>query len=369
VCACVDIEELETKADDARVDFTFGTITSVTSRAAVTTSGQFNRMGVFGYSHNKTAGWAGTAPTSLLPDYFLNKMVWNSALDGTGTWKYDGVVKYWPDDARSVSFFAYAPYVDNQGTFELYPETLTDAGQPTIDYTVPAEVTKQVDLLYGAQLNQTYSTASGTLGTVKFSMQHALSQLDVSLRLDDVSQGQGTEITVNSITFEQLYGSGTLTLSTGVWSNTTATQTDYLLSSANGGLDADRLVFDARETMPGDADYAFDYRLLNTDNGHLMVIPVDALTLTANTDARLVVNYTEMNLNTLAQSNKEAEFALNDKGPWEAGKRYTFTITLSPTPRGSSVEIEVGNFAAGGSALWTEAGGSTAAEGEAAITK
>ncbi|HJD76868.1 MAG TPA: fimbrillin family protein, partial [Bacteroides reticulotermitis] len=111
--------------------------TSQATRGTSTETADLKKIGVFGYSHTNAWSTGNTAGNS--PDYFLNKAV----IKKNGTWEYDGVIKYWPSD-RKVSFFAYAPYSDVEGTFdEVYPDRETDvASSPYIKYLVPTDVTK-----------------------------------------------------------------------------------------------------------------------------------------------------------------------------------------------------------------------------------
>ncbi|MDR1005065.1 MAG: fimbrillin family protein [Prevotellaceae bacterium] len=318
--ACTDLENESAVAEagDSCVRFALDTSSpATTSRAAVTTDETFDRMGVFGYSHSITTGWAGTASGSLLPDYFLNKMVWKDADDGT--WRYDGVVKYWPDPARSVSFFAYAPYVDNQGTFVVTPKADTESGSPTITYTVPNEVAKQVDLVYDKKLNQTYSTASGI---VKFQMQHALSQIDVSVRLnpDDQSVDPSVTVEITAVRLVNIYNKGTLTFADATpWVVDKSSITTYTLDATNGS-DATLLSFDSSD------EAAFSYRQLNAEsNGHLMLIP-QTLSSTEGSEAKLEVDY--ILHKTDADENASISYDLTSQ-TWEAGSRYNYQLTIS----------------------------------------
>jgi hypothetical protein len=359
--ACVDVADIHTERHDARVDFTFESIDAVSSRATVSTTATLDRIGVFGYSHALTAGWSGTTASALIPDYFLNKMV----VKKSGNWGYDGVTKYWPDAARSVSFFAYAPYVDNQTTFVVYPQAAAETGSPTIAYTVPVDVAEQTDLLYGVQLDQVYGTNAGT---VAFSMKHALACVDISVRLNPGTGGGDTGdqarpfmVAVDEIHVDSVIPGGTLTLApvganpAGTWVAPIPAALSalklYKLRPSNG-LDATQLLFDARQTATD-----FTYRTLNaTPDGHWLFIPQTLSKTVAGTPSpvMLFVHYTVTSLTTGLSEARVASFDLSasGNGKWEAGQAYNYQITLSAT-KGAKLELKVANFEVGGSIEWT----------------
>ncbi|MDR1004972.1 MAG: fimbrillin family protein [Prevotellaceae bacterium] len=341
------------------------TVDGDTASTRATPTTEVRRIGVFGYSHSAGAHWAGSAATAK-PDYFLNKMVVSP--NGV-SWNYDGIIKYW-DATREISFFAYEPYHDVaspltiSGNFVLTPAGKSTAGAPAVTYTVPTDVTRQIDLLYAATPNQTATSNQQTPGTVAFNMRHALAQIDVAFKLDATNDPKRPMIvTVTDVTFDNLYGKGTLNLSTGAWSNYTSTTDRYLLTAANGGLnDADNnLVFDARKIIGGQPDHAFptNGRLLtHADNGHLMVIPH------RNAAARVVIGYTLQNLATGVTSTP-TPVTVSLTGTWAAGNKYTYLVTLSLNGA-SKVAVSVGKFG-DDSIRWAEAGGSDAPEGTADI--
>ena len=80
---------------------------------------------------------------------------------GNGSpWTYSPV-KYWSNNTTDrLSFFAYAPYVDEMATGGSNPsfqEKITAKGFPALTYTVPSAEANQVDLLASVPLmNQTY---------------------------------------------------------------------------------------------------------------------------------------------------------------------------------------------------------------------
>lgn len=141
--------------------------------------------------------------STAMPNFMYNQKVKRQV---DGSWTYSPV-KYWPANAtEKLSFFAYAPYVDETTPGGSNP-TLSGNGAkgfPTLAYTVPAAESSQVDLLAAVPLmNQTYD---GTSGSVRFTMNHAMTKVGVYVKSnDDVT---GKKVTAFSITSAK---SGTLT--------------------------------------------------------------------------------------------------------------------------------------------------------------
>lgn len=134
--------------------------------------------------------------SSSTPNFMYNQKVERQA--GDGSWIYSPV-KYWPANAtEKLSFFAYAPYVDETTPGGSNPTLSgnTAKGFPTLAYTVSAAESSQVDLLASVPLmNRTYEETSGS---VRFTMNHAMTKVGVYVKSkDDVT---GKKVTAFSIT-------------------------------------------------------------------------------------------------------------------------------------------------------------------------
>lgn len=157
-------------------------------------------FGVMAYV--EAGGYTGSASANFM----YNQQVTYS---GSG-WTYSPV-KYWPnqlDDtgiggdgqpARTVSFFAYAPYVETAGGTEGITALYDGTGDPTLTYRISEDLNKHVDLIWGTSDGTTWSNAAGggnpvaeglpylnlqkpVAGTkVAFRFLHALSQLNLSV--------------------------------------------------------------------------------------------------------------------------------------------------------------------------------------------
>jgi hypothetical protein len=362
LCACANVSEPDSETLPTAmppVGFDFDA-SAARTRALSLNDTTLNRIGVFGYSHHKADGWTNTAQAKRLPDYFFNKMVVRYG----DVWSYDGITKYWPDPARSVTFFAYAPYMDNQGTFELHPAKETDADSPQITYTLPVHPSRQVDLLYDMQPDKTYQTTvtDGTPGVVGFQMKHALSRADVSLRLNNATDaGRSLVLQVHGISFNMVKTKGKLTLDSGNWDTDSYEdfRDDILLTSADG-LNPDSLLFDARRTDPAKSEYAYDYRLISDTLNTCMMMPQVLIPGTS-----LSITYSLTNLVT-GETAPYAVYSASIKDmEWKAGYFYHYRLTFAVS-NGNDVKVTliVGEFdTSTGSIKWKEYGGTDAAEG------
>lgn len=154
-------------------------------------------IGVFAYFTN-----GAFSEGSATPNFMYNQKVERQS---NGSWTYSPV-KYWPNNAKDkLSFFAYAPYMDEKATGGTNPTISgnTATGFPKLTYTVPAAAANQTDLLASVPLmNRTYTND----GKVAFTMNHALTKAAVCIKSKDKESNKKlTAFTITSAT------SGTLT--------------------------------------------------------------------------------------------------------------------------------------------------------------
>lgn len=244
------------------VPVTFGTYignvkaTSETTYGDLTLSalqGSSYGFGVFGYyadnsGNGNTNDIASAAnPAKFTPNFMYNQKVTYSA----SKWSYSPL-KYWPNEYSAanaktdagidkLSFTAYAPHVTTVGDDGITAfSTNTATGSPTIAFKVPADGAKQIDLLYAKNFASTINLVKSTIPyAVSFEFAHALSQLSFKVQavVDEVTPSTGaldaaTTITLNSITLKagSINESGTLTLTDGSWSSTSASASDHVYS-------------------------------------------------------------------------------------------------------------------------------------------
>ena len=159
---------------------------------------QAKSIGVFG----SYTGELKYENTTVSPDFMYNQEVKYE----NGSWTYRPV-KYWPNDSRDyVSFFAYAPFVENpqsntEGIIDM--SKLYDLGDPWVNYRIAADpwstTSPQVDLLYGQQElteggNTTYipwldqqKPTDPVNGKMKFTFRHALACIgdEITIKCSD----------------------------------------------------------------------------------------------------------------------------------------------------------------------------------------
>lgn len=171
-------------------------------------------IGVFAYFTNGTF-----SEGSSTPNFMYNQQVERQTADGS--WIYSPV-KYWPGNGTDkISFFAYAPYVDETTPGGSNPsfQGRTAAGYPKLTYTVPTAEADQIDLLAAIPLmNRTAPTTDSE--KVKFKLKHALSKVNVGIKSE-------VGITVTALSVNSIPATATLTFTDSGfgWGSYTGTKT------------------------------------------------------------------------------------------------------------------------------------------------
>ena len=265
----------------------------------------------------------------IAPNFMYQEQVkWNNSTD---IWEYDPI-KYWPNDGKKISFFAYAPFTVTNPIpeYNVIGISTNDAvGNPTVTFKVASSVDKQVDLLYGKALDQTLG-ANGTSGTitegVKFTFNHALSKIGFKAKTTNVNENQN-KVTINSVTLTGKFTTqATISLYDGSITDRTETEdTEYTLNFTSGN------------TATGNVAQP-----LNATEGNIMIIPTERFKEADpehpnNTDnITITVNYTieisDSNINGgHSVPVPKEETGIIDHIVFEKGKAYTIVMTISPT--------------------------------------
>lgn len=197
------------------------------ARAEFGSAADLTAIGVFAYFTN-----GAFSEGNATPNFMYNQQVERQS---DGSWTYSPV-KYWPNNTTDrISFFAYAPYVDETPAGGSNPTISgnTATGFPKLTYTVPAAENNQVDLLASVPLmNQTYGTSGGTAnGSLKFAMKHALTKITFSAKSE-------MKIKVTSLTVNTAPATATLTFTDSGfgWGTYTGTQT-FTATLDSGGTE------------------------------------------------------------------------------------------------------------------------------------
>lgn len=211
LCGC-QAEDDTAHTPQGIVPIGFSGDVSATRAAGYGSEADLAAIGVFTCFTNGTF-----SESSSTPNFMYNQKVERQA---DGSWTY-APVKYWPaNTTEKLSFFAYAPYVDDAASGGSNPTLSSNVakGFPTLAYTVPAAESSQVDLLASVPLmNQTYE---GTSGSVKFTMKHALTKVNVGIKSE-------VGITVTALSVNNVPATATLTFTDSGfdWGSYTGTKT------------------------------------------------------------------------------------------------------------------------------------------------
>lgn len=306
LAACTQNEEISSLENQKAITFdTYvgrdaATRASVIDKIALQDAG----FGVLGYYTEDD--WEETAT----PNFMYNQKVYGE------DWGYEPL-KYWPAEGK-ISFFAYAPY--DEGA-ELSANT--EAGTPTLTYTVPDAVADQKDLLVaGAQKDK-------NANTVEFSFKHALSRIGFGVKLANSTDfDAATAIDFSKITLSaDFYPSATLTLDLDggnvQWKDeATAATATYTLNNTEDTTDNIETITSLSTTTAA----------INNESSYLMVLPQDFTA--SGKEMSITANFS---LSTEDDKLAGGEFTANYEFTGkvalelEAGKAYTIVLVLGKT--------------------------------------
>lgn len=247
--------------------------------------------------------------------------------DGQGTWKSKKPL-YWVGSGN-IKFFAYSPYsaleADSSGnadSSESSEEGAADAGDatpsvihsgadaqgvPTLAYTVPTDVTEQIDLMYATADCGGNGTGDVLNGAVNLKFKHALTAVTIK---------NGKKMlagTVKSIEISGVHGSGIYPIGTEEWKTTDKAECTFSID--------EETILDAEED---DIMTGSDTDLNPDDDGYtFMMIPQ-----TLSDDATLTISFTDNLTNTDRTLTAKLKDFTKD-GIWEIGKQYTYSINTT----------------------------------------
>lgn len=272
---------------------------SVQSRA---TTADLANFGVYSYIKDN-------AETPTVKQFMIDQLV---EKDG-GEWTYSPI-KYWPSNDYKLNFFGYSPYISAAGGVELHINKGADGSTPTIDYIVPTETAKQLDLL--AASHDYISKNERTEDAVPLNFRHLLSE--VKFRKGDLSGADITALTISEI---KSTGTDMLMLSDNSKQWTLGSETATY--SPGIAIGSDNLIGSPMYLMP--QGFADDKSKIN-------------ITLQFPEEIAIKPGETYPISEPLSKFLTTTEAAI-----WEQGKSYTYKIS---TPQEVEVEINE-NFTAG----------------------
>lgn len=220
----------------------------------------------------------------------------------------------WPANGQ-VRFFAFAPIVKDFNKLEtggtLILSEAGSKGSPTLTYTVPKDVTKQVDLMTARE-----TVKAATTPEVELKFGHALTAVRIKCGKDMLA-GTITEVTIAGI-----YGTGKQVIGDDTWETSgTATYTiskEIPLSPAEGATD--------KIHVPGDTPIAGT----DDDNLTFMLLPQ-----TLPEGATMTIKFTDSATGT--GRTLTASIAGHE---WKAGKIVTYSVSPSSIHISAKVEFD-----------------------------
>lgn len=270
------------------------------SRGSMITKDGFNEFMAFGY---KTTG---STTTQMFNTYHKKDgAMWEQPKGAEGSGNEDGY--YWPGADYTCSFFGIAmsdAKLTNQSFYSNVTTTTNDAGQiVSFDYTVPDDAINQPDIMVASTGNVAGDGSDGA----SLNFKHILAAINVKVGIDKVPTNI-TNITINSITFNNIYAKGAYTIATGAWTNTVfydvkkSFKVDFNGSTSGEG------------TYGGFKDN--DGQIMNGTGATLMLLPQ-----TLRNDATITVSYKLNNTTYSATANIGGSV-------WEAGKAINYVLNI-----------------------------------------
>lgn len=238
-------------------------------------------IGVYGFYFGADA-WSTTATPNLWT---------NLQLEADKNWAVpEGYEKYWVNNQDNYTFLSYAPYTPYATDAAENVLVASTGANPFVTYTVPTNLTKQIDLLYSNNNQVAHKPATGTAVTLQH--KHALSRLTVKASAEVAPYAYTFHVKEISIT-GNFNTKGDLNLYNGTWSNLTNKSETYTFFSTEEAAEYDS------KTKKGNHLTSVDYSgtTYNEDgsvsaygNNYLMMIPVSF----AKDNATLTVKYTAL---------------------------------------------------------------------------
>ena len=225
---------------------------------------------------------------NIAPRYYMNEV---AAKQGD-VWQPSSSIYYWPDNG-SLRFLAWAPIDAELDESPVKPSE--DVNKTTIKYTVPADLSKQRDLV-AAATGYNASPAGGVCAPVSLQFKHLCTAVVVKT---GATMAPGT---IKSVTVTNVRNSGTYDMLRSAWTLNDAT-TSYTVSPnmATGSTTAEGTK-------------------LNADDATFMLLPQ-----TLGADSKLEVMFHD----NISGRDRLLTASLNG-AEWPMGKTVTYRLSITP---------------------------------------
>lgn len=220
--------------------------------------------------------------------YYMNEVATKQGV----VWQPSSSIYYWPDNG-SLRFLAWAPIDAELDESPVKPSE--DVNKTTIKYTVPAELSKQRDLV-AAATGYNASPAGGVCAPVSLQFKHLCTAVVVKT---GATMAPGT---IKSVTVTNVRNSGTYDMLRSAWTLNDAT-TSYTVSPdmATGSTTAEGTK-------------------LNADDATFMLLPQ-----TLGADSKLEVMFHD----NISGRDRLLTASLNG-AEWPMGKTVTYRLSITP---------------------------------------
>lgn len=225
---------------------------------------------------------------NIAPRYYMNEVATKQGV----VWQPSSSIYYWPDNG-SLRFLAWAPLDAELDESPVKPSE--DVNKTTIKYTVPAELSKQRDLV-AAATGYNASPAGGVCAPVSLQFKHLCTAVVVKT---GATMAPGT---IKSVTVTNVRNSGTYDMLRSAWTLNDAT-TNYTVSPdmATGSTTAEGTK-------------------LNADDATFMLLPQ-----TLGADSKLEVMFHD----NISGRDRLLTASLNG-AEWPMGKTVTYRLSITP---------------------------------------
>lgn len=225
---------------------------------------------------------------NIAPRYYMNEVATKQGV----VWQPSSSIYYWPDNG-SLRFLAWAPLDAELDESPVKPSE--DVNKTTIKYTVPAELSKQRDLVVAAT-GYNASPAGGVCAPVSLQFKHLCTAVVVKT---GATMAPGT---IKSVTVTNVRNSGTYDMLRSAWTLNDAT-TSYTVSPdmATGSTTAEGTK-------------------LNADDATFMLLPQ-----TLGADSKLEVMFHD----NISGRDRLLTASLNG-AEWPMGKTVTYRLSITP---------------------------------------
>lgn len=225
---------------------------------------------------------------NIAPRYYMNEVATKQGV----VWQPSSSIYYWPDNG-SLRFLAWAPIDAELDESPVKPSE--DVNKTTIKYTVPAELSKQRDLV-AAATGYNASPAGGVCAPVALQFKHLCTAVVIKT---GATMAPGT---IKSVTIKNVRNSGTYDMLSSAWTLTDAT--------ANYTVSPDMAT--SSTTAEGTK--------LNAYDATFMLLPQ-----TLGADSKLEVMFHD----NISGRDRLLTASLNG-AEWPMGKTVTYRLSITP---------------------------------------